>query len=164
MIRTILTIFSFIFAVMLAGCQKDGSTTATKSPPSSSTDHDEHDDKGNGGHDDHGPPMSLGSATVGGWNLVVTRDEGQLKAGGEAAIDCTITGGTGKVSAVRFWIGTEDAKGAIKALAAIEDPAEPNRWHTHAEIPSPFGADSKLWVEVEESTGTKHVSGFDLKR
>ena len=72
-------------------------------------------------------------------------------------------GGTAKATAVRFWIGTQDAKGSIKAKAEVEDPKDPNRWHVHAEIPNPLPAASKLWVEIESSTGEKHVVGFDLK-
>ena len=68
-----------------------------------------------------------------------------------------------KATAVRFWIGTEDAKGSVKAKADIENPAEPNRWHTHAEIPNPLPAGCKLWVEIETDTGEKVVGSFDLK-
>ena len=160
MMRTIFIAFGLVVGLTLGGCQQNNSAARIKPPPPSAGDHD----MDHGALNAHGPPLSLGSAIVDGWNLLVTRDEGELKAGGEAAIDCEVTGGAGKVSAVRFWIGTEDAKGALKALAAIENPDEPNRWHTHAEIPNPIGEDSKLWVELEDSTGAKHVSGFDLKK
>jgi hypothetical protein len=162
MIRTPLIAFSIVCGTILAGCQKDNSATNTKTSSAPAHDHD--NEKSMGGHGDEGPFIELGNATVGGWTLNASRDEGKLAAGGESAIDCTVTGGQGNVSAVRFWIGTEDAKGAIKALAAIENPAEASRWHTHVEIPTPFADDHKLWVEVEDSAGAKHVSGFDLKR
>jgi hypothetical protein len=86
-----------------------------------------------------------------------------ILAGGDAPIDVWVTGGTAKVVGVRFWIGTEDAKGSIKAKAEIEFPAEPNHWHTHAEIPDPMPAGSKLWVEVEDDKGGRSVASFDLK-
>ena len=40
---------------------------------------------------------------------------------------------------------------------------EKDNWHTHAELPSPMPAESKLWVEFEVEGGAKHVAGFDLK-
>ena len=160
MMRTVLIAFGLVVGLTSGGCQQNNSSTPIKPPPPATGDHE----MDHGAPNAHGPSLSLGSAIVDGWNLVVARDAAELKAGGEAAIDCEVTGGAGKVSAVRVWIGTEDAKGALKALAAIEDPDEPNRWHAHVEIPNPIGKDSKLWVEVENSTGAKHVSGFDLKK
>jgi hypothetical protein len=65
---------------------------------------------------------------------------------------------------VRFWIGRQDAAGSIKARAEIEDPAEPNHWHTHAEVPDPLPSDSKLWVELEIEGQGKEVGSFDLKQ
>ena len=98
-----------------------------------------------------------------GYELKATRDDGALTVGGETPIAVTITGGTAKIAGVRFWIGTQDAKGSMKAKAEIEDPKEPNRWHTHAEIPTPMPAGSKLWVEIESEGGVKTVTSFDLK-
>ena len=63
---------------------------------------------------------------------------------------------------MRFWIGSADARGSIKARAEIEIPAEPNHWHTHAEVPDPLPAGGKLWVEIEDEKGVKHVASFDL--
>jgi hypothetical protein len=118
----------------------------------------------NAGHG--GTVVQLGTSTIGGFEIKATRDEGQIVAGKDAPIDVTVTtapGATAKVTAVRFWIGTEDAKGSVKAKAEIENPAEPNRWHTHAEVPNPLPAGSKLWVEVEDDKGGKSMGSFDLK-
>ncbi len=110
-----------------------------------------------GGHDDHGPVTQLGEQEQGGFKIKASRD-GAIKAGDEAPIDVWVTGGA-KVSAVRFWIGTEDAKGSIKAKAAIEH----DNWHTHAEVPNPLPNGSKLWVEIEAEGGAKTVVGFELE-
>ncbi len=113
-----------------------------------------------------GAVIQLGSATIGAFDANATRDEGAIVAGKDAPIDVTITpsaGATVTVSAVRFWIGTQDAKGSVKAKADIEDPKSPNRWHTHAEIPNPIPTGAKIWVEIEDSKGAKSVGGFDLK-
>ncbi len=119
---------------------------------------------GHGGHG--GAVIDLGSATIGGFIAAATRDDGQIVAGKDAPIDVTVApaaGNAAKVVAVRFWLGTEDAKGSVKAKAEIENPAEPNRWHTHAEVPGVIPEGCKLWVEVEDDQGAKHTVGFDLK-
>lgn len=112
-----------------------------------------------------GPVIQLGSATIGPFNVVATRDQGQIVAGMDTPIDLTVTpaeGSTVKAAAVRFWIGAQDARMSVKARAEIENPAEPNRWHAHAEIPNPLPEDTKLWVEIEDDAGTTSVSSFDL--
>jgi hypothetical protein len=88
-----------------------------------------------------------------------SRDQGQIKPGEDAPIDIWLDGGLGNAAAVRFWIGTQDAKGSIKAKAAVED----GHWHTHGEVPDPIPADSKLWVEIEGKDGKNTVVSFDLK-
>lgn len=113
-----------------------------------------------------GPVIALGEQTIGNFTAKATRDAGQIVAGKDAPIDVTITpvsGATTKAAAVRFWIGTQDAKGSVKAKAEIEDPKDPNRWHVHAEIPNPMPAGSKLWVEIEDDKGATSVGSFDLK-
>jgi hypothetical protein len=141
------------------------------SPPGSSQsadhdhDHDEdHDHADEGGHGDEGPMLDLGSAKAGEWTVTASRIEGELNPGGETAIDCSVSGTSGSVSAVRCWIGTKDASGSIKSLAEVEDAAEPAHRHAHVEVPKPLEDGSQLWVEIEDSSGSKHVAGFDLKR
>jgi hypothetical protein len=150
----------------LTGCEE-------KKPAATPAKADDH------GHD-HGPSgehaapkaghggavIALGEQTIGAFSAKATRDEGQIVAGKDAPIDVTVTptaGATDKPVAVRFWIGTQDAKGSVKAKAEIENPQEPNRWHVHAEIPSPIPAGSKLWVEIEDDKGATIVGSFDLK-
>src|SRR5829696_3151050 len=103
--------------------------------------------------------IPLGEKTVGSLKLVATMDAPVKAAGGgDGAFDVVITGG--KPKAVRFWVGTEDAKGSVKAKAEEETT---DNWHTHAEVPSPLPAGSKFWVEVEPPTAEKFVESFDLK-
>jgi hypothetical protein len=102
--------------------------------------------------------MPLGETTMGGLKLVATQDA-PAKPGGEGAFDVVITGG--KPKAVRFWVGTEDAKGSVKAKA---DEETPDNWHTHAELPDPLPAGSKFWVEVEPPTGETFKVSFDFKQ
>lgn len=177
MIRTfaMLTTLSLIGVVFpLGGCEKKSEPTKPATGEASSTkpagSHDGHD-HGDGhehgdGHDhdhddghDHGATTQLGEQSAGGFTIKASRD-GEIVAGKDAAIDTWVTGGTDKVVAVRFWVGTQDAKGSVKAKAELEK----DNWHTHAEIPSPLPAGSRLWVEVVTDKGEKHVAGFDLKQ
>lgn len=151
-------------ALALAACKDKSTPTAA---PANHDGHshapgeDHHDNVG--GH--HGAPIALGEQAIGAFTVVATRDEGAITAGKDAPIDVTVTSATGaKVAAVRFWIGTEDAKGSVKARAEVEDPKSPNRWHTHAEIPSPLPEGSRLWVEIEDDKGATSVGSFDLKQ
>ncbi len=170
MIRYYPIVLAFIVSTMLAGCQNNESTTPSNAPPNTSQndDHehgdDDHDHDHEGGHGDEGPMRELGSSSAGGWTVTASISAGELVPGGETVVDCSVTGGSGTVSAVRCWIGTKDGKGAIKALAEIEDAAEPAHRHAHAEVPKPLADGSQLWIEVEESSGAKHVAGFELKK
>ena len=151
-----MTIVSMILAFGLAGCERS-SDTPSEAPAPAGAD----GDPGQAAQAGHGGEViELGTAKVGEFTVRASRDKVEFKPGGDAPIDVWVDGGVGKgVTAVRFWIGTQDADGSIKAKADIED----GKWHTHVEIPSPLPAGSKLWVEVEESGGKKTVGWFDIK-
>lgn len=152
-------------ALSLAACER-------QTPTAAPTPADARGGAGGGtAHtDDHhgGPVIELGTSTFGPFNVLATRDAGEIVAGKDAPIDVTVTTsagaapGTGTAVGVRFWIGTEDGRGSVKARAEIEDPAEPNRWHTHAEVPNPIPAGSKLWIEIDTESGEIVKGSFDL--
>jgi len=163
--------------ITLFGCEKSQDKPAAKESakpevatkpkddqkPGDGHDHGHHDDHAHqdgGDPSDHGDEVvELGSAKLGEFNVRAARDKAELKPGGDAPIDVWIDGGVGKeVTAVRLWIGTQDAKGSIRAKADIEN----GKWHTHVEIPSPIPTGGRLWVELEESGGKKTVGSFDL--
>lgn len=156
-------------ALALSGCneKKPASTSSTTSTKADDHGRDHGHDDGHSHDHDHGAgAIDIGTTTVGPFSVKATRDKGEVVAGKNAAFDVVITpteGSVTKVAAARFWIGTEDAKGSVKAKAEIETPSEPNRWHTHAEVPSPMPAGSKFWFEIEDDKGGKHVGSFDLK-
>lgn len=157
--------------VALAGCESKSETPAKGGAPAASGghahdhdhDHAHNHDHGDGhGHD--GRAIELGEGTAGPFKLRAARDEGEVKAGGDAAVDVWVDAAAAdapKVVAVRIWIGTEDAAGSIKARAEIE--GEPNHWHAHAEAPEPMPAGSRLWVEIEDDRGGRHTASFELK-
>lgn len=170
--RTLILVSMLSVAVALAGCERKPESTKPAAGGSSGAakqdDHDhkpgEKDDHDHGKeadtHGAHGPLIELGEATVNGMKVKAARDAGDIKPGGDAAVDVWINGGLGNAAAVRFWIGTEDAKGSIKAKAEVEE----GKWHTHAEVPDPLPAASKLWVEIEGKDGKKGVASFELKK
>jgi hypothetical protein len=149
----------------LPGCDKKEPPPPASNGTADDHGHDHGDDDNDAGHG--GSVIQLGDAIVGSFEVSATRDEGEIVAGQDAPIDVTVApaaDSTAKVAAVRFWIGTEDAKSSVKARAEVEDASEPNRWHTHAEVPNPLPEDSKLWVEIEDEAGGTTVASFDLKR
>jgi hypothetical protein len=166
-----------------ATATQGGATTATaKAPKADAHDHDhaDHDHAHGDGHDHshddghahahdgmhahgsdhgHGPTVELGEQASGALTVKASRD-GDVTPGGELPVDIWVTGGSARVSSVRFWVGIESGKGSVKAKAALET----DNWHNHAEVPSPLPDGSKLWVSIDLSDGTKSLVSFDLKR
>ena len=94
---------AFLVAASLTlGCSKDDH------------DHSESDAHSEESTEEHAGETSydLGTAKADRFDIKVTQ-YGTLKAGGELVFDIEITGGTS--DAVRAWIGTQDAKGSMKA-------------------------------------------------
>lgn len=176
---TILFLAPLAAVSTITGCdEKKPATSPAAAPKADSHGHDHGHDHGHShgpggehaasksgdGSGHGGPVIALGEKDVSGFVVNVTRDEGAIVAGKDAPIDVRVTAkGTQKVAAVRFWIGTQDGKGSVKAKGEIEDAKEPNRWHAHAEIPNPMPVGSRLWVEIEPEKGEKVVVEFDLK-
>ncbi|MGD9688405.1 MAG: hypothetical protein AB7K52_04445 [Phycisphaerales bacterium] len=151
-------------ALSMTACEKKAETTsnpAASGGAGSAAKHDDHDHKAGDKHDDHDHDHSddaaLGTVTIGAWTVAVS---GEIKAGEEAHLDITLSGATATVSAVRFWVGAQDGKGAMKGKA---DGAGPE-YHAHVEVPNPIPADAKLWIEIEDAQGVKLVGGITLKK
>lgn len=169
--------------VALSGCEKshekpapnEGNGPTASNPPATAKPAAPVKDKsGHEGHDhaaeeksaaaggqpeQGGEVIALGTKKLGAFEVRASRDKGDIAPGRDAPVDVWIDGGVGKgVAAVRFWIGTEDARGSLKAKAGIED----GKWHTHVEVPSPMPAECKLWVEIEEVGGAKTLGSFEL--
>ncbi len=173
-----LAIASFATCVLLisGACEKEQPAPGTVVQPRAATDEHGHDHDHDHGtadehaHDegddhDHGESIALGEQSAGVFTLKASRDGGDIVPGKDSPIDVVITstdGAAPSISAVRFWIGAQDARGSVKALAEIEDQKEPDRWHTHTQIPQPLPEGSTLWVEVEVAGGEKLLASFKL--
>ncbi|MDQ3439289.1 MAG: hypothetical protein M3478_02945 [Planctomycetota bacterium] len=163
----------FIFAALVGitvlspGCG-DESTSPTVTSPAPTPAEDSHAHADGSTHAPHADAptttpaehgrIPIGETSQAGLKLVATQDA-PVTPGGEGAFDVVITGG--KPKAVRFWVGTEDAKRSVKAKAEEETP---DHWHAHAEVPGPLPAGSKFWVEVELPTGQSFKTSFDVKQ
>lgn len=162
MIRIVAIAVALVMFTSIVACQRPSSTgEQTKSGNVATID--EHGHEHGDAHEDEGPVIELGSGTIGDWSVRAARDAHPISPGGESPVDVWVTGGSGKPSAVRYWIGVQDASGSVKALASIEDPADQTHWHTHVEIPKPLPEGSKLWIEIENQSGKKIALSFDLK-
>ncbi len=177
--RSMCILLALLISLAFAGCGDSHKDHDHKDHNHKDHDHKDHDHKDHS-HKDHnhkdegkaghgaghgGKVIALGEGASGPYKLKVTRDEGELKAGGEGAFDVWVdpAADAPRVAGVRFWVGTQDARGSIKAKAEIADPKDPNRWHTHAELPDPIPAGAKLWVEIEDEKGATTSVSFDLK-
>jgi hypothetical protein len=118
---------------------------------------DEHDHAGDTGHGhEEGEPHDLGAATIGGFEVQVTR-HGDIAAGAETAINISVAG-EAQPAAIRVWIGTEDARGSLKARAE----AEGDHYHAHIEAPDPLPEGAAVWVEVESAEGARQAVSFPV--
>ena len=127
-------------------------------------DHKDHDHKDHSHKDDgkdhvhgtnEGEPTALGKADIAGFAAQVTL-YGQVKAGGEVALDVILTGGSGEPAAVRAWVGTESAQGSRKAKLEKTKTA----WHNHLEAPATLPEAAAIWVEIENDQGEKKAAKF----
>lgn len=157
MIKQLLSAGCVGLAVFCLGCGEEGATGGNPAPTAETTSATPVPATAPAPQAGQHARLPIGEATHAGLKLVATMDS-PVKPGGEGAFDVVITGG--KPKAVRFWVGTEDARGSVKAKAVEETPAN---WHTHAEVPDPLPAGSKFWVEVEPPTGDPFRASFELR-
>lgn len=120
--------------------------------------HDHGTDTKGGDSHSHGTAKPLGEQKAGEFTVAATQ-EGTVTAGSETSLRVKVTGGAAKVTAVRFWIGAADGKGALKAKAELEGDA----WHAHAEVPASLDG-ARLHVEIEAEGGAKATASFDLAK
>ena len=158
---------SAALVVLSAGCEDNdhgpGGHSHGAAAPSGASD------SGGGKEDDHGghgKSIALGETKAAHFTVKAARDEGALMAGKETAIDAWIVGGAAdpKPTTVRFWIGSADGKGALKAKAGLEKDGGPGHYHSHIELPAELAADAKLHVEIADAAGKTHLASVDLKR
>ena len=161
---TLFALFTACFALVPACKQSNSESEQTVANSDSNSAEKDAAKNLTAGHG--GKVIPLGESVIGSFDVMVTRDVGEIVAGKDAPIDVTVlpvSGSTVKAVAVRFWIGTENAIGSVKAKSEIENPEDPNRWHTHADVPNPIPAGSMLWVEIENENGKRVLGSFDLK-
>lgn len=160
-----------LFTLTACSNQEPAPTDASTAETNDDHDHDDDhahddthmDDEQDHGHG-HGDPVELGTAAIGDYTIRVARDEGEIAPGGDAPIDVYVTDGDlASLLAVRFWVGSEDAVGSIKARGEIEHADQPNHFHNHVMIPDPLPDSSQLWIELDVDGVGKTAAPFDLQ-
>jgi hypothetical protein len=141
---------------VIAGCEEKPAPApagspkpAAGAPAAPKPDADKHDHV-------HGAGTDLGTITIGSFTLKVSQEHA-IEEGKDAGFEIAVSGG--KPSAIRAWIGTEDAKGSVKGKAVTEGDG----FDAHVETPKPIPAGSRLWLEVESADGKKATGSIAYK-
>ena len=100
-----------------------------------------------------GEKRDLGKQRIGDYTVQVTQ-VGDVKPGEEAIFILAVSGGAAKPKAIRGWVGVESGERSIRSKAEDEE----KEYHLHHPVSKPLPANSKLWIEVESSTGKKKSS------
>lgn len=165
-------IASFALTIALAGCgggdHKDHKDDAHKDhkdhKDDAHKDHKDHKDDAHKDHKDddhhHGPEHVLGTLDIGGFKVAVSQ-MGDVKPGGEGDFHVKVTGGSGKVVALRAWVGAQDGKGSTKVTAKMEGEGS---FDAEMDVPDPIPAGGKVWIELEVEGGKKVQGGIDFKK
>ncbi|CAN5763972.1 hypothetical protein BH11PLA1_BH11PLA1_03820 [soil metagenome] len=108
--------------------------------------------------------VTIGTARIG--NFDVTVSQGAVPAAGSTKFMITLAQGANASAATKprgvvAWFGSQDGKVGRKASATVETGMN---YAVTVDVPTPPGADSRLWVEVEDEKGNKSTSGFDVKK
>lgn len=148
-----------LWLAITLGCEKKAEQAKSSAAPAAQKD-ERHDAGSHEGHEHHaGERHELGATKVGEFEVSAAYS-GTITPGKEVDVDLALKGERGKVAAIRAWIGTEDAKGSMKAKAAPEGEG----YHAEVEVPEPMPAGAALWVEIETSQAQKLVGNLSMKQ
>ncbi len=100
--------------------------------------------------DGHAATKPVAEKTMGAWRVAVFIPK-PAAAGKELDVDLALTPAGTKPKAVRLWVGTENAKGSVKAKAEAHAPGT---YCVGVEVPDPIPAGAKLWLAIEAEDGT----------
>ena len=131
MMRTILGIF--VVSALLAGC----GDTVKESPATAPAEIVKSEEAI--------PMTNLQSLKIGVYDVQPMFEE-EISDG---HFNIRITGG--EVTAVREWVGPEDATGVVVVKTEIENDYH----HGHVDMPDPIPAGARLWIEIETPAGER---------
>ena len=157
-----LVILSLVCGLIFGCNDKSGTKPGTDSHDHSHDGENSHDhgDEDKKGGNDHGEKKDLGKVNLGAFELAVTQF-GEVKKGGDFAFEISFSGKA--PSAVRGWLGTEDAKGTRKMKGELEGEGEHKHFHMHLEYPENGKADT-LWIEVQDEKNKRERTSISLKK
>lgn len=126
---------------------------------------DEHDDHEHGDHDhdhdhDH-DEVSLGTMTIGEYQVECGQGHGPLVAGEESHLVVKLPFNDSGATIVRAWIGTADR--TLSRVAKGEYAASHDDYDVHAVAPIPLPEGVQWWVEIERPDGSKATGSIQPK-
>jgi len=150
-----------ICLALAAGCGDDHTAPAASSG-AAATKTDGHDHGHGDGHDahdhDHGPKEMLGLVEVEGFEVSAVQN-GKLTPGKDVSFDVEILG-KNKPSAVRFWLGEENAAPDAKVPP---EHVKDNIHHADLVVPTAAAPTMRLWVEIDRAGGGPVKASFAPK-
>jgi hypothetical protein len=120
---------------------------AASAPLAAADDHAGHDHAEHA----HGSTTAIGTVTIGAFT-VAAAGTGAMAMGKDWYIELKLTPTQPAAKAIRIWVGAENARGSVKAKAALEHAAT-GEYSAHVEIPAPMPADARLWIALETADG-----------
>ncbi len=103
--------------------------------------------------------VSIGSANIGGMQVLLAQGHGVMHAGDESHLVVAMPVNDGGATIVRAWIGTSDRNKSLVAKGTYD--ASHGDYDVHANAPDPLPEGVQWWVEIEKPDGTKAVGSAD---
>ena len=137
---------------MLAGCDKSSDTSTTPTPTTESTP----STPASGLDELAITSTSKVLVEIGATELVLAI-KGGLQPNTMLLVDIDHAGGP-VPETIRLWVGVESGEGALKSKA----DAHGNHWHGHADCPAEIADTDALWIEIQDSDGTRTAQAVPL--
>ncbi|MFU8892516.1 MAG: hypothetical protein ACNA8L_02705 [Luteolibacter sp.] len=121
-------------------------------------------DHADGGHHhdhDHGDEAPLGKFMIGDYEVEAAQSHGNVEAGKEGHLVIKLPYNDNGATVVRAWIGNEDR--TLSTVGRGEYAADHDDYDIHAMAPNPLPEDTKWWVELEKTDGTKLLGSIAPK-
>ncbi len=164
LIRTLaLSGLACALATAMPGCNKQDDTPAPQNTDSAThDDHDHADGDMNDDHDhDHGDEVSLGTTTIGDYEVECWQSHGDVEPGKEMHLIVKLPYNDNGATIVRAWIGTDNRLASI--VERGDYAASHDDYDIHAEAPDPLPENAQWWIELERPDGSKAVGSITIK-
>mgnify|MGYP007011823679 CR=1 FL=1 len=153
-----LSTLACVLATAMLGCKKQDDTPAPQQTRSTAhTDHDHDDDCDH----DHGEEVSLGTTTIGDYEVECWQAHGEVEPGKEMHLIVKLPFNDNGATVVRAWIGTENRLASF--VGRGDYAASHDDYDIHAEAPDPLPENAMWWIELERPDGTRAVGSIAVR-